>query len=126
MLAEETFVNNTAGLYHNVKPEHVLSRLRQTLKSNKVSVFTNLILPHFLQFVHCESLLLQTVQYNVAQVGKLAERVGEAPQPLVNHFTEGEQSVGHTRPPLPESNLEQSPNNPSGVLGRNNSGRRRS
>lgn len=79
-------------------------------------VFTDLILPHLLQFVHSELLLLQAVQYNMAQVGELAERVGEAPQPLVDHLTEGEQSVGHGWPALPQSNLKQSPDDPSSIL----------
>lgn len=63
-------------------------------------LFTNLIFSHFLQLVHAELLLLQAVQYNVVQAGELAQRMGKAPQPLVNHLTEGEQSVGHGRPPL--------------------------
>ena len=79
-------------------------------------VFTDLILPHFLQLVHGELLLLQAVQDQVAEVGELTEGVGEAPQPLVDHLTEGEQAVGHGRPPLPQSDLKQSPDDTSRVL----------
>lgn len=79
-------------------------------------VFTDLILPHFLEFVHSELLLFQAVQDNMAQVGELAKRVGKAPQPLVNHLTEREQSVSHGRPTLPQSNLKQSPDDPSSIL----------
>lgn len=52
----------------------------------------------------------------MAQAGELAQRVAEAPQPLVNDFTEREQSVRHGRPALSQSDLKQSPDDPSGVL----------
>ena len=89
---------------------------------NVTYVFTNLILSHLLQFVHSELLLLQAVQHNVTQVGELAERVGKAPQPLVNHLTQGEKSVGHGRPPLPQSNLKQRPDDSSSILERSRRG----
>lgn len=78
--------------------------------------FTDLVLPHFLQLVNWELLLLQTVENDVAQAGELAERVGEAPQPLVYHLAEGEEPIRHRRPPLPQGDLEQSPDDPGRVL----------
>lgn len=54
----------------------------------------------------------------MAEVRKLAQRVSEAPQSLVYHLTEGEQAVGHGRPPLPQGDLEQSPDDSSGILGK--------
>lgn len=52
----------------------------------------------------------------MAQVGELPKRVGKAPQPPVDHLAEVEQSVGHGRPALPQSNLKQSSDNPSSIL----------
>ncbi|TNN71057.1 hypothetical protein EYF80_018718 [Liparis tanakae] len=43
--------------------------------------------------LHSELLLLQAVQHNVAQVVELAERVDKAPQALIDHLAEGEQSL---------------------------------
>lgn len=79
-------------------------------------LFTDFILSHVLQFVHRELLLLQAIQHMVTQVGELAQRVGEAPQTLVNHFAESEESVGHGRPSLPQSDLKQRPDNSSSIL----------
>lgn len=78
--------------------------------------FTDLVLPHLLQLVHRELLLLQAVEHDVAQAGELAERVGKAPQPLVDHLAEGEEPIGHRRPALPQGDLEQGPDDPGRVL----------
>lgn len=52
----------------------------------------------------------------MVQVGELAKRVGKAPQPFVNHFAEGKQSVGHGWPPLSQSNLKQRSDDASSIL----------
>lgn len=80
--------------------------------------FTDLILLHLLQFVQAELLLLQAVQNHMTQAGELTKRVGKGPQPLIDDLTEREQPVGHGRPPFPQSDLEQSPDDPSSVLWR--------
>lgn len=80
------------------------------------SALTNVVLPHLLQFVHSQLLLLQAPQHDGAQVGELPEGVGEVPQPLVDHLAQGEQSTGHERPALPQSDLKQGPHDPSSVL----------
>lgn len=80
------------------------------------AALTNVILPHLLQFVHSQLLLLQALQHDGAQVGELPEGVGRVPQPLVDHLAQGEQSTGHKRPALPQSDLKQGPHDPSSVL----------
>lgn len=99
-----------------------MSILKLKKKGNRLFFpleFTDFVLPHFLQFVHWELLLLQTVKHDVAQAGELAEWVGESPQPLVDDLAEGEEPIGHRRPPLPQGDLEQSSDDPGRVLKQN-------
>lgn len=95
------------GLCHYLSLQH---------KYKHWTALTNVILPHLLEFVHSQLLLLQAVQHDGAQVGELSEGVGRAPQPLVDHLAQGEQSMGHSRPALPQSDLKQGPHDASSVL----------